>query len=341
MVTLKEQKRVTDPVWLDFLRHLRFGRVREEHLRLLRSLVISNKGAEEVNFADNPWKSAALVTPRHAVRVQWNKAALYKQCHDEGKTIYVCNAEDTHKGRFLTIKEKCLLETHRGKRDRKGGRNRVMKDLPFQIEVAVGMKVMITDNVETDLDITNGARGEIVGVVLHEDEPDPQGETIVKLKYLPAYILVKLLRTRATKLQGLDECVVPVEPITTTYRMKIKTTEGKVIQCTIQRRQFPITGAYSFTDYHSQGQTIHYVLIDIGPPPHGTLSLFNLYVALSRSSGRETIRLLCDFDDKMFQATHDSELLKEDARLDDLDQKTLMWYEENVLDRNSQVLEGL
>ena len=32
-------------------------------------------------------------------------------------------------------------------------------DLPYKIEIAFGMKVMVTDN---DLDITNGARGEIL-----------------------------------------------------------------------------------------------------------------------------------------------------------------------------------
>ena len=30
---------------------------------------------------------------------------------------------------------------------------------------------MVTENVEMDLNITNGTCGEIVGIVLHEDEP--------------------------------------------------------------------------------------------------------------------------------------------------------------------------
>ena len=43
---------------------------------------------------------------------------------------------------------------------------------------------MVTDNVETDLDITNGARGEIVGIVLYPDEPlVDKNEAIVKLQY--------------------------------------------------------------------------------------------------------------------------------------------------------------
>ncbi|KAJ7692560.1 hypothetical protein B0H17DRAFT_933878 [Mycena rosella] len=58
-----------------------------------------------------------------------------------------------------------------------------------------------------------------------------------------------------------------------------------------------MTAVYTFTDYRAQGQTIPYVLVDIGTPPSGTLSLFNLYVAFARSSGRESIRLLRDFDD--------------------------------------------
>ncbi|KAJ7482441.1 hypothetical protein FB451DRAFT_1029725 [Mycena latifolia] len=96
---------------------------------------------------------------------------------------------------------------------------------------------------------------------------------------------------------------------------------------TVKRTQFPLTGAYAFMDYRSQGQTLPYVFVDIGTPPSGGLSLFNLYVVLSRSSGRETIRLLRDFDDTMFQKGHEAELLAEDERLEALNKKTLEWWD--------------
>ncbi|KAF9482840.1 hypothetical protein BDN70DRAFT_800717, partial [Pholiota conissans] len=73
--------------------------------------------------------------------------------------------------------------------------------------------------------------------------------------------------------------------------------------------------AYAFTDYRSQGQTLPYVIINVASPPTGKLTLFNLYVALSRSAGRKTIRLLRDFDDDLFKAAHDPQLLQEDDRL--------------------------
>ena len=75
---------------------------------------------------------------------------------------------------------------------------------------------------ETDLDITNGAQGEIVNIILHPDEPPIGNSPVVQLQYMPSYILVKLTRTRATPLEGLQDSVIPIEPAITTYRIKIK-----------------------------------------------------------------------------------------------------------------------
>ena len=184
---------------------------------------------------------------------------------------------------------------------------------------------MVTNNIETDLDITNGARGEIIDIILHPDEPYVDAKKpIVRLKHMPSYLLVKLSRTRATRLEGLDDYVLPVEPVLTNYRIKVP-VNGKMIQRTVQRKQFPLTAAYAFTDYRSQGQTIFYVLVDIASPPTGGLSLFNLYVALSRSSGRETIRLLRDFDDDLFLKQHDQSLIREDERLETFNTETRGW----------------
>ena len=327
VVILKEQKQITDHVWLDFLQHLRKGVVENRHIEMLRSLIIRRDKENDVDFSQSPWSEAALVTPRHAVRVQWNNAALRKMCQANGRQVFVCTAEDTYKSRALSIGEKCSLEAHRGHARRK---NRGAKDLPYQVDLSIGMKVMVTENVETDLDITNGARGEIVGIVLHQDKPDRGQNPIVKLKYLPTYLLIKLTHTRASTLEGLDKGVIPVEPASTTYHVRITTKEGKTGTRTMRRRQFPVAAAYSFTDYRSQGQTIPYVIVDIAPPPTGTLNLFNLYVALSRSSGRETIRLLRDIDDKMFNRSHDPALIEEDERLERLDRQTKEAYDRYI-----------
>ncbi|KIM51800.1 hypothetical protein SCLCIDRAFT_89259, partial [Scleroderma citrinum Foug A] len=87
------------------------------------------------------------------------------------------------------------------------------------IDITIGMKVMVTQNVETDFDITNEARGTIVGIKLHPDERMVSKRTsqYMELQHLPLYILVELQRTQATQLTGLEECVIPIEPRMQTF----------------------------------------------------------------------------------------------------------------------------
>ncbi|KAI5981216.1 hypothetical protein EDD15DRAFT_2336217, partial [Pisolithus albus] len=84
--------------------------------------------------------------------------------------------------------------------------------------VVKGMKVMVTENVETDLDITNGSRGVVVGIICHLEETGANDEVPqVSLQCLPSFILVKMDRTRTRKLTDLDESVVPIEPTTRSF----------------------------------------------------------------------------------------------------------------------------
>jgi hypothetical protein len=331
VVILRDQLRITDDVWHDFLTHLRYGHVQERHLSMLRKQIVKNTACELTDFSSKPWNDAPLVTPRHAVRTQWNEAAIRKHCQETERRLFICPAEDRIKNRRLTLAERYGVAARNATHAMDGSSRKKRKrknELPDVVEFAVGMKVMVTENVETDLDITNGARGEIAGIVLHPDEPPLGDESVVTLKHLPIYILVKLSRTCATQLEGLDENIIPVEMATRTFQIKVRGNGGQYSTRTVRRRQFPMTAAYCFTDYRSQGQTIPYVIVDIATPPTGTLSLFNLYVALSRSSGRSSIRLLRDFDNELFQKSHDTALMEEDDRLERRDVITKVWWKE-------------
>jgi len=77
-----------------------------------------------------------------------------------------------------------------------------------------------------------------------------------------------------------------------------------------------------------KGKPYHHVIVDVARPPTGQLNLFNLYVALSRSSGRDSIRLLQDFDDNTFLKLHEMELMAEDDRLEELNENTKTWWGE-------------
>ena len=88
------------------------------------------------------------------------------------------------------------------------------------------MKVMVTTNVEMDLDVTNNARREIVDIILHPDKPPVGDGPVVKLKYLPAYSGQADSHTSNT----IGWTVIPVEPMTSTVKLQTKSElSGKIL----------------------------------------------------------------------------------------------------------------
>jgi hypothetical protein len=167
-------------------------------------------------------------------------------------------------------------------------------------------------------------------IVLHPNEnvtPDTtSGSAIQVLEYLPAYILIRMDRTRSRNLDGLEKGVVPVVPSSQKIYIKAVVDGIKKPQ-TVLRRHFPITPSYAFTDYRSQGQTINCAIVDLGKLATGTISLFNIYIALGRVPSRESIKLLRDFqDDCLLNKSMPIELDQEDDHLEILNHESLIQY---------------
>ena len=205
VVILQQQNRVTNPEWISFLTHLRLGQATSADVRLLKSLVMTPDGMKDLDMSRPPWNETCLVTPWHSVRRHWNDATLHQWCSKSGNQVLICTAEDaltTRRG----SKPAQILPDDTNSTDRE--QQRIA--LPATIQIAVGMKVMVTENLETDLDITNGARGTITDIVLHPKEPPLPDTPIVRLMHLPSYILIKLNRTKASPLPGLETSMVPL-----------------------------------------------------------------------------------------------------------------------------------
>nr|GAT44847.1 predicted protein [Mycena chlorophos] len=305
VVTLTQQNRVQDFAWNSMLRRLRHGECTAEDITMLRDLLVSNTSTTD--WQSSPWVDAVLVTPRHSCRTQWNSAALHRHRRRTGEPLYLCSSEDFtgRPRRPLSMEERLIVA---GLNDRQTCR------LHEHVEISVGMRAMVLWNIATEADLANGARGRITDIRLDSREPLPLVRTAqnqLRLQYPPAMIVVKLDHFTFPPFRHFAEGELPVLP--TTGSFAIHTQDGT--RHTIKRRQYALTAGYAFTDYKSQGQTLSHVIVDLENPPHGGLSPFNAYVALSRSHGRHTIRILRGFDPKLF-TTHPSEHLKvEDQRL--------------------------
>ena len=268
VVKLRKQVRVEDGRWYELLQNVRYGTCGAEDLRYLRSLVLGMPGCPPTDFKSAPWACPTLITPRHATREQWNAACVRKHCTQQRVPLYICRAEDTVQGRPVSLAQKFLVASKKSRAPENRGSLRA--GLPYDVEIAKGMKVMVTSNLHTELDIANGARGIVVDIILNDEDADTREvDGIVKLKRLPTCVLVKLERTRAPRLDGLEKGVVPIFPVTKKFSV-----EEKGINRTFSRTQHPLTGAYAFTDFRGQGQTIDFLCVDIAPPPKWRIVTF-------------------------------------------------------------------
>ena len=111
VVKLNKQIRVQDSQWHDVLQHICYGNCRQEHINMIRKLIITNPDCPHTDFNTSPWKDAKLVTPRHSVRNQWNSASIKKHCKRTGRRLYICPSEDTIGGRKVTNEEKIAIMT--------------------------------------------------------------------------------------------------------------------------------------------------------------------------------------------------------------------------------------
>ena len=309
VIKLDEQIRIQDETWNNILQRSRTGDCTQTDIAEIRKLVLTNRECHIPDFSLPPWNDTILVTPRNSVRCAWNNVMLAQHTRNSGDIKYVLYAHDSCKTHPLSSQERLAIAYLKVDQT---------NHLPNKVELVIGMKAMILANISTDSDLANGSRGIIENILLDPREEVQELSTrTIYLQYPPAAIIFRPFFSRNKQLPGFANGCVPILPTQKTFKLGGKT--GSVIH----RLQYPITPAYAFTDFKSQGQTIESVIVDLAKPPTGSLTSFNAYVALSRSRGRNTIRLLRDFDEKLFTTHPNEELRKEDDRLDMLETETI------------------
>ena len=288
VVTLKQQMRISDPTWHNFLHRLRYGELEEGDINVLRSLVLTLPNMVIPDFDTGPWRDVVLVTPRHGIRQEWNNTSIAKHCNRTGEQLLVSPLQVDIKGTRPTATEQRAIARHYGKSHKRSG-----AELQHEVKFTIGMCVFVTRNIDLDRDLSNGTCGVITDVLLHPEEPiASDDEPSIRLRHPPSAVFVRLDKTRAGSLPGLESKVVPIEPIRRSFRINFQDANGERLTRTVHETQLPITAAYACTDYRAQGQTLSSVIVDISSPPTGVLSLFNLYVALSRSRGWDNLCIL-------------------------------------------------
>lgn len=134
------------------MQHVHHGNCYEEHIDIIKKLIVTNPNCPPTNYNSPPWKDTKLVTPCHGVQTLWNSAAVRKHCMKNRQRLYICHSKDLIDGCPVNNAEKIVIFT-----GGKSSQNQLEQaGLAREMELAIEAPVMVTMNIHTDLDVANG-----------------------------------------------------------------------------------------------------------------------------------------------------------------------------------------
>ena len=177
--------------------------------------------------------------------------------------------------------------------------------LPRELQIYVGMPVVVTVNIKVELGITNGTSGVIRAIQLSNGELITGNTGLHHLKHPPECIIVELDDVNVEPLEGLPANHIPITmkksngPISVTVG---KTTCGKDKKVNVYREHFPLVPSFSYTAHKSQGKTLPKVVVDLIPHTKNPVKIEFAYVPLSRVRRLDDLTVLRAFNPNVMKA---------------------------------------
>ena len=281
IILLTEQMRCTDTVYLELLNRLREGKCTESDITLLNGRVVG-PNVDITSFVDVP-----IITPGNQLVMAVNDLFIDRYSHET--LVYVSKSED-----------------YRGKKNSGRSVPKQVADkiknwpatstqgLPRELKLFVGMPIMISSNIATELGITNGTCGTIKSIHLKNGEEVTDTSGYHALEEQPQYIIVELKDIDMRPLDGLPEKHVPISVKKGSFQVKMS---GKKKKINVNRSHFPMVPLFSCTAHKSQGQTLKKAVMDLVPSKGGNVTGIEfVYVPLSRVRRLQDLTILREFD---------------------------------------------
>ena len=286
IVLLDEQMRVQDSEYLAMLNRLREGKCTDKDVAMVNSRVVG-QDVNITSIADAP-----IITPGNQLVMAIND--LFVTCQSQHTNVYVSKAKDRlGKDRKVPANIACKYKnwacTSTG-------------NLPRELQLYIGMPVIVTTNLRTELGITNGTTGVIKYIHFKDGEDISEDVGVHQLRNQPAYIVVELKDVDVKPLQGLPKNYIPIEPIKKSFSVGVPGSKNEKVS--INRTHFPLVPRFSCTAHKSQGQTLPKAIVDL-VPVHGKTNSVGIefaYVPLSRVRRLNDLTVLRPFDPAVLKA---------------------------------------
>ena len=291
IVLLDEQMRVQDKNYLEMLNRLREGECTDKDVEMINGKVVGNT-VQLNTIVANP-----IIAPGNDVVSAVNDLFVAHNSLEEN--VYVSIAQD-YIGRN---KEKVPEKVSKKYKD---WPNTSTDQLPRELKLYIGMPVVVTKNIHTELGITNGTKGIVRSIHFKKEESVVTGYTdnFHYLQHTPDCIVVELDDINVKPLDGLPANHVPIVP----QRGSFKVHVGGKEPVSVNRRHFPLVPRFGCTAHKAQGETLSKAIVDLVQPPFiKHFKIENAYVPLSRVRRLEDLTVLRTFDPNVLKAQVDED----------------------------------
>jgi hypothetical protein len=262
-----------------------------QDISFLRSR-IAGWGSNQPKLADKKYCNVSIITGLNVQKDKINQLGSEQYAAETGQTLssfysldHFGQEDDPAKGKKCMCKKWTL---NNGEIPPKlqnilwDLRHSASDHVPGKLSLCIGMPVMIQHNEATELCITKGQEGHVVG---WQAAIGPQGQKILDT------LFVKLDNpAKSLQLEGLPENVVPLTRLSSPI---VCVTPSDVALIEVTWSQIPVLPNFAMTDYASQGKTRKINVVDL----ISCRSHMAYYTALSRSATCEGTVIIQGFDD--------------------------------------------
>ncbi|CAF4567013.1 unnamed protein product [Rotaria sp. Silwood2] len=303
VVELSQQMRTEDMRYLELLNRLKSGQSTIEDYQLLSTRIIGNPKLQ-ASLKQKPWSEAPILVFRNTLRTQINNRAVLNKAMEMRLRPMVCVAQDYFQGTIIEDLRlrKAILEVPDNKTEH----------LPGYLPLVPGMPVLLTENVATELGLSNGTRGIFHQLVyeessVHAQFQDKNFPANTKFITQPKYALVEFPNCKLdSELAEFQTKIIPISISEQTFLFDVKELlaenvakaakiNKKATKISIKRKALPLIPAYSMTTHKSQGQTLDKIIIDLVMPP-GPLEVASVCVPLSRVKRLDDLLIIRPFE---------------------------------------------
>src|SRR5882762_9733386 len=305
------------------LENMRYAACTPEDIKFLKTQ-IAGKRSDQPKLSGQDFRNVSIITALNSQKVRINELGSVRFAAETSQTL-------TH---FFSIDKfgtppDAAEKRPRGKKSKASGKHvsneishslqKIIWNLPHsatshfpgKLSLCIGMPVIIRNNDATELCITKGQEGHVVG---WQAGKGIHGQLVLETLFIKLDKPAKIVQ-----IDGLPENVVPI----TRGSKNIESTFSSDLKEHLHRSQVWVLPNFSMTDYTSQGKTRPKNPVDLS----NCRSHQSYYTCLSRSATASGTVIVQSFSPRLITCGASGYLRQEFRELELLDEITKLRYE--------------